>query len=75
MEKKMSRREMNVYRLLCDGKKSVTDITMILGYSDPRGYFRNLRNKQIPVCDEWVRGDDTRFKVYWVEAKNKGGAQ
>lgn len=64
---KLSRREQKVYDILKQGKKSVTEITIALGYSDPRGYVRSLRNKGVPVFDEWIRKKDVRFKVYWIE--------
>lgn len=64
---KLSHREQKVYDILKQGKKSVTQITIALGYSDPRGYVRSLRNKGVSVFDEWIRNKDVRFKVYWIE--------
>ena len=64
---KLSHREQKVYDILKQGKKSVTQITTALGYSDPRSYVRSLRNKGVSVFDEWIRNKDVRFKVYWIE--------
>lgn len=63
---KLSKRQKKVYDLLCTGKHSVTDITIALGYGDPRSYIRALREKDIFVFDEWVENTDTRYKVYWI---------
>lgn len=62
---KLSRREQKVYNELKKGKRTVTQITIKLGYSDPRGYVRTLRKKGVFVFDEWIRKDDIRFKRYW----------
>lgn len=62
---KLSHREQKVYDILKQGKKSVTQITIALGYSDPRGYIRNLRKKGVFIFDEWISKNDTRFKRYW----------
>lgn len=64
---KLSHREQKVYDILKQEKKSVTQITIALGYSDPRSYVRSLRNKGVSVFDEWIRNKDVRFKVYWIE--------
>lgn len=64
---KLSHREQKVYDILKQGKKSVTEITIALGYSDPRGYVRSLRKKGVFIFDEWIKNKDTRFKVYWIE--------
>ena len=64
---KLSHREQKVYDILKQSKKGVTQITIALGYSDPRSYVRSLRNKGVSVFDEWIRNKDVRFKVYWIE--------
>lgn len=63
---KLSKRQSKVCDLLLTGKYSATDITIILGYCDPRSYISILRHKGIAVCDEWVEKKDTRFKKYWI---------
>lgn len=64
---KLTKRQRKVYDLLLTGKYSATDITIILGYCDPRSYIAILRGKGIAVCDEWVEKKDTRFKKYWIK--------
>lgn len=66
---KLSKRQKKVYDLLCTGKRSVTDITIRLKYSDPRGYIRNIRDKGIIINDEWIENGDVRYKVYWAPQK------
>ena len=68
---KLSKRQKKVYDLLCTGKRSVTDITIRLKYSDPRGYIRDIRDKGIIINDYWVKKDDVRFKRYWVESDKR----
>lgn len=67
---KLSRREQIVYNELLKGKKSVTELTIALGYSDIRSYIRCLRNKGVVVLDEWVENYDTRHKRYFIKSKN-----
>lgn len=66
-DSKLSDREQNVCNELLKGKRSASQLTIILGYCDPRSYIRNLRDKGIIVLDEWIKKDDTRYKQYWVE--------
>jgi hypothetical protein len=63
----LSKRQKKVYDLLCTGKHSVTDITIALGYGDPRSYIRDLREKSIAVNDEWIEKGEVRYKVYWID--------
>lgn len=64
----LSSRQKNVFNLLCTGKHSVTDITIALGYSDPRSYVRDLKEKGVEIRDEWIdAGDGVRFKRFWIE--------
>lgn len=65
--KQLSRRQKKVFDLLCTGKHSVTDITIALGYGDPRSYIRDIRDKGITVNDEWKENGDVRYKVYWID--------
>lgn len=70
-DKKLSSRLQNVCNELKKGKRSVTQLTIILGYCDPRSYIRTLRNKGIIVLDEWIKKDDTRYKRYWIESETE----
>lgn len=63
----LSKRQKKVFDLLCTGKQSVTDITIKLGYCDPRSYIRYLREKNILVKDETVQKADVTYKRYWIE--------
>lgn len=64
---KLSKRQKKVFDLLLTGKQSVTDITIALGYSDPRSYVRDLKEKGVEIRDEWIdAGDGVRFKRYWI---------
>lgn len=68
--KNLSKREKKVLELLISGKHSVTEITMKTGFSDPRHYVRMLRQKGIPVHDEWVHpSSETKFKTFYVGQK------
>jgi len=62
----LSKRQNKVFDLLCTGKHSVTDITIALGYGDPRSYIRDIREKGIVVNDRWKENGDVRYKVYWL---------
>ena len=62
----LSNRQKKVFDLLCTGRQSVTDITIALGYGDPRSYIRDIRAKDIVVNDRWVVNGDVRYKVYWL---------
>lgn len=64
---RLTRRQINVYNLLKSGKRSVTEITNALGYSDVRSYIRYLRDKGINVHDRWIEKQDVRFKIYWID--------
>ena len=61
-----------MYDLLSDGvHRSAADITNALGLSDPRSIIRDLRDKGVPISDEWrdaVHGG--RFKRYFVRKDN-----
>lgn len=65
----LSNRQKKVFCLLCTGKHSVTDITIALGYGDPRSYVHDIREKGITVNDEWIEKGEVRYKVYWIESE------
>lgn len=62
----LSKRQRKVYDILRTGKYSATDITIALGYCDPRSYIRDLREKGITVLDEWVENEETKYKRYFI---------
>lgn len=64
---KLSKRQRKVYELLRTGKFSTADIAIRLHYADPRSYIRELRDKGINVLDEWIEGDETRYKRYTIK--------
>ena len=57
-----------VYNLLArGGQYSAADISTCLHLSDPRGHIRNLRDKGIPILDEWRKSEHgTRYKLYFL---------
>ena len=63
---KISNRQKNVLDLLRQGRYSATDITIALGYCHPASYIRTLRDKGFKIVDEWIEGEDTRYKLYWL---------
>ena len=63
----LTNREKIIFDLLISGVRSVTELTISTGFSDPRGYIRILRNKGINVADYWVDGKETRFKHYFIK--------
>jgi hypothetical protein len=65
----LSNRQKKVFDLLCTGRQSVTDITIALGFGDPRSYIRDIRDKGITVNDEWIEKGEVRYKVYWIESE------
>lgn len=66
-EVKLSKRQQKVHDLLCTRKCSAADVSIALGYSDPRSYIRDIRAKGVPVRDEWVEDDGVRWKRYWID--------
>ena len=64
----LPRLQKQVYDLLAKGGKySAADISLHLHLCDPRGHIAELRNKGIPIKDEWQDGDfGTRYKVYFL---------
>ena len=67
--KQLSKRQRKVFDLLLSGKHTVTQMTIKTGYSDIRSYIKEIRDKNIPVQDEWVQKDDIRYKRYWIPAE------
>lgn len=67
----LTNRQKKVYHLLSTGRYSAADISIRLGYSDPRTYIKTLRDKGIDVCDEWIEKKDTRYKVYYIPGRTE----
>jgi hypothetical protein len=63
----LTARQKNIYNLLCFRKCSAADISIELGYSDPRSHVARIIQKGIQVQSAWVNKSDTRYKIYWIE--------
>ena len=64
---RLSNRQKRVHDFLLTGKYSAADITIALGYCDPRSYIRDLKDKGVIIQDEWIdAGDGVRFKRHWI---------
>lgn len=65
--KGMTRRRARIRALLEQQPRSVTELTIITGFCDPRSYIRYLRRHGVNVTDEWRTGSDgSRYKVYFI---------
>lgn len=65
--KGMTRRRARIHSLLEQQPRSVTELTIITGFCDPRSYIRYLRSHGVTVTDEWRQGaDGSRYKVYYI---------
>lgn len=65
--KGMTRRRARIRALLEQQPRSVTELTVITGFCDPRSYIRYLRRHGVTVTDEWEQGaDGARYKVYFI---------
>jgi|CZCB01.1.fsa_nt_gi hypothetical protein len=69
----LSNRQRKVAKLLSTGKYSAADISIVLHFSDPRSYIRELQNKDLNVEDEWITYEDVRFKRYWITPEKPQG--
>lgn len=65
--KKISKRQKKILKLLLTGKRTVTEMTIKTGFSDPRGYMAILRKKGLVINDEWITYDNVRYKKYWID--------
>ena len=63
--------ERKLFYLLRGGSKySVPEISQRLWLADPRSVIRCLRNKGLPIEDEWRKTNDgKRYKVFFVRIK------
>lgn len=63
----LSKRQRKVRNLLYAGWFSAAEISIALGYADPRSYIRELREKGVNVLDEWIEDEETRYKRYHIK--------
>ena len=68
---KLSKRQKRVFDLLCTGKHSATDITIKLGYSDPRSHIKRMIDKGVIIYSEWIEKGEVRFKRWWAESDKR----
>lgn len=63
--------ERKLFNLLREGNKySVPEISQRLWLADPRSVIRCLRNKGLPIEDEWRKTNDgKRYKVFFLRIK------
>lgn len=65
--KGMTRRRARIRALLEQQPRSVTELTILTGFCDPRSYIRYLRHHGVTVTDEWRQGaDGARYEVYFI---------
>lgn len=63
----LTRRRARIRALLEQQPRSVTELTVMTGFCDPRSYIRYLRRHGVNVTDEWRTGSDgSRYKVYFI---------
>lgn len=63
----MTRRRARIRALLEERPRSVTELTILTGFCDPRSYIRYLRRNGVNVSDKWESGPDgARYKVYYI---------
>lgn len=66
----MTARRARIRSLLEQQPRSVTELTMLTGFCDPRSYIRYLRNHGVNVMDEWrTSSGGARYKVYFIPPK------
>lgn len=68
---RFSARQRKVIDLLLFRKCSAADISIELGYSDPRSHIARIIEKGVNVQSEWVHKNDVRYKTYWIEPKQE----
>ena len=61
-----------VFNLLREGGKySIIEMSSRLWLADPRSVIRNLRDKGLPIEDEWRKtSKGNRYKVYFLRVVN-----
>jgi len=73
-EPKLSAHQGTIYNILSrGGKYSVADLSVYTHFSDPRSHIRNMREKGVPVRDEWrTTATGARYKVYYIPEAQEG---
>ena len=70
---KATQKQVRAIMLLSDGgKHTVMEISFRCHIGDPRSTIRVIRERGIEVKDEWVEGDGSRYKRYWIEKSPYG---
>lgn len=69
----LTKRRAKIKALLEECPRSVTELTIITGFCDPRSYIRYLRDSGVTVTDEWKKSaDGARYKVYYIPPRQSG---
>lgn len=72
----LTRRRSQILNLLRERPQSITQLTLLTGFCDPRSYIRYLRDMGYPIIDYWQSGNDgTRYKVYFCQPHNLNGGK
>lgn len=67
----LTRRRSQILDLLRERPRSITQLTKLTGFCDPRSYIRYLRDMGYPIIDYWQSGKDkTRYKVYFCQPQH-----
>ena len=64
---KLTEKQTKAVELLRSGKFSAAEMNNRLFCSSGRDMVRSLLKKNIPVLDEWVESENSRFKRFWID--------
>ena len=68
-QKKLDFKQLSVCKIC--GKYSNIEMSSRLWLADPRSVIRNLRDKGLPIEDEWRKtSNGNRYKVYFLRVVN-----
>lgn len=68
----MTEKQARVYKLLISGSRyTVIDIALRTHVGDPRSVIRDLRKMGIVVSDEWIEGNSSRYKRFWIKPEDR----
>lgn len=68
--KHLTKRRAQVLDMLRNGWVSATDICINTGFSDPRGYIRDLGELGYKITSKWLRSINdpkVKYKIYHIE--------